>query len=132
MQIVGKEKFDKADDMPKPVKKGDLVSPDIKELSEQEFSKMLEDMQNPVEAQKRIAVQIKNFLDQRIKDEMKKNGFLSDHTRRWVETYNNVLEKIQKALYGDKSVNLHLHKVTHAHISQQIRKYKDEEEIIED
>ena len=43
---------------------------------------------------------------------MKTKGYLSDHTRRWVESYNKILDKIQAAIYGDKSVNLHLHKVS--------------------
>ncbi len=92
-----------------------------KELSEREFDKLLEEMQNPVQAQQRLAVQIKTFLDERIKNEMKAKGVLSDHTRRWVESYNNILEKIQKALHGDKSVNLHLHKVTHSQIATKMR-----------
>ncbi len=91
------------------------------EISETEFDKLLEEMQNPVQAQQRLAVQIKTFLDSRIKLEMKEKGFLSDHTRRWVESYNNILEKIQKALHGDKSVSLHLHKVTHSQIATKMR-----------
>ena len=91
------------------------------EITESEFNKMLEEMQNPVQAQQRIAVQIKTFLDKRIRIEMSKKGVLSDHTRRWVETYNNILEKIQKALHGDKSVNLHLHKVSHGEIAAKMR-----------
>jgi len=97
------------------------VEDDFKELTESEFKVLLEEMQNPVQAQQRIAVQIKIFLDKRISDEMKKKGFLSDHTRRWVESYNNILEKIQRALHGDKSVNLHLHKVTHSQIAAKMR-----------
>jgi len=31
------------------------------------------------------------------------------------------LEKIQKALHGDKSVSLHLHKVTHSQIATKMR-----------
>ena len=52
---------------------------------------------------------------------MEKNGYLSDHTRRWVESYNKILEKIQTALHGDKSVILNLHKVSHSDISEKIR-----------
>ena len=98
------------------------IEEEYKELTESEFEKMLEEMQNPVQAQQRIAVQIKSFLDKRIKTEMSsEKKVLSDHTRRWIETYNNILEKIQKALHGDKSVNLHLHKVTHSQIAAKMR-----------
>ena len=88
---------------------------------QEEFNKLLEEMQSPLLAQQKLAVQIKNFLDNRISEEMSDRGFLSEHTRRWVESYNNILEKIQKALHGDKSVNLHLHKVSHSDISNKIR-----------
>ncbi len=97
------------------------IPKETKELTEVEFNRLLEDMENPTLAQRHLAVHIKNFLDQRIKEEMAGKGFLSDGTRRWVETYNNILEKIQKALYGDKSVNLHLHKVTHSEIAAKMR-----------
>lgn len=95
-----------------------------KELTEVEFARLLEEMQNPVQAQQKLAVQIKTFLDKRIKEEMRDKGFLSDHTRRWVESYNNILEKIQKALHGDRSVSLHLHKVTHSQIAAKMREVK--------
>lgn len=95
---------------------------EVYEITDQDFNKLLEKMQNPVEAQKELAVQVKDFLDKRIKSEMTKSGILSDHTRRWVEAYNNILEKLQKSLYGDKSVNLHVHKVTHSEIANRMRK----------
>ena len=116
MDEISQKEFDNAAEKPS----GKVVE-EIKELTESEFAKILEEMQNPVQAQQRLAVQIKTFLDKRIKEEMKKKGFLSDHTRRWVESYNNILEKIQKALHGDKSVNLHLHKVTHSQIATKMR-----------
>ena len=97
------------------------IEDENKGLTESEFAKLLQEMQNPVQAQQHLAVKIKSFLDKRINEEMKDKGFLSDHTRRWVESYNNILEKIQKALHGDKSVNLHLHKVSHSDISTKIR-----------
>ena len=117
MDEISQKQFDEAKALaPEP------VDEENKELTESEFQKMLDEMQNPVQAQQRVAVQIKTFLDKRIKEEM--NGpkkVLSDHTRRWIETYNNILEKIQKALHGDKSVNLHLHKVSHGEIAAKMR-----------
>jgi len=94
---------------------------ELKELTDKEFTQALADMDNPVLAQKRIAVQIKHFLDNKIKNELKKNGTLSDSTRRWIESYNGILEKIQKALHGDKSVSLSIHKISHADIAARIR-----------
>lgn len=116
MDKISQEEFDEAAAL-HPEK----IESKTKELTESEFNKLLEEMQNPVQAQQKLAVQIKTFLDDRIKNEMNSKGVLSDHTRRWVESYNNILEKIQKALHGDKSVNLHLHKVTHSQIAAKMR-----------
>jgi len=116
MDEISQDDFNKVIEM-YPEKKDNVSA----EVSEVEFDKMLKDMENPVQAQKHVAVQIKIFLDKRISDEMDKKGYLSDHTRRWVESYNNILEKIQKALHGDKSVNLHLHKVTHSQVAEKMR-----------
>jgi uncharacterized membrane protein YgaE (UPF0421/DUF939 family) len=91
------------------------------EVSSENFDKMLEEMKNPVQAQQKIAVHVKIFLDKRIKQEMSEKEVLSENTRRWVESYNNILEKIQKALHGDKSVNLHLHHISHSQIATKMR-----------
>lgn len=117
MDSISQEEFDKAETL-YPSKLDD----ETKELTESDFNGLLEEMQNPVQAQQKLAVQIKIFLDKKIKKEMSsEKGTLSDHTRRWVESYNNILEKIQKALHGDKSVSLHLHKVTHSQIAAKMR-----------
>lgn len=92
-----------------------------KEMTEKEFEHMLKDMENPVNSQKEIAVKIKIFLDKRIRDEMDKNGILGDNTRKWIETYTSLLEKLQRAIHGDKSLNLHVHKITHGEIAAKMR-----------
>ena len=92
-----------------------------KEITDEDFSNLLKEMQNPVNAQKEIAVNIKLFLDKRIKDELDKNGVLGDNTRKWVETYTSILDKLQKALHGDKTLNLHVHQITHGEIAAKMR-----------
>lgn len=119
MEEIDKEKFDKAKDM-KPVSQSDSDNK-IKQPTKEEFENLLEAMKDPVKAQQEIAAKIKSFLDQRIEFELDKNGSLSSGTRMWVESYNNLLEKIQKAMHGDKSVNLHLVKVSHSDVAQKIR-----------
>ncbi len=116
MDEISQKEFDEAAEI-----KDEENDSEVEELTESEFNILLEQMENPVIAQQNLAVKIKRFLDRRIKDEMKEKRLLSDHTRRWVESYNNILEKIQKALHGDKSVNLHMHKVSHSDISTKIR-----------
>lgn len=116
MDEISQAEFEKAkSEVPKE------IDEDLGQMTESEFNNLLAEMQNPVQAQQRLAVQIKHFLDKRIKTEMAEKGYLSDSTRRWVESYNNILEKIQKALHGDKSVNLHLHKVSHSDIAAKMR-----------
>ena len=122
MDQVDESKFNSAKDL--PAIKNTSSGLEIAELSEQDFSSMLISMQNPVDAQKHLAVQIKHYLDNKIDHEMRSKGFLSDHTRRWVDTFNSLLEKIQKALYGDKSVNLHVHKISHSDIATKVREAK--------
>ena len=119
MDEIDKESFDKAKDMA-PMK-AENNEWDFKKPNEEEFKQALTELENPVMAQKHIAAKLKGFLNQRIDFEMKTKGILSESLRRWIEAYNNLLEKIQKALHGDKSVNLHLHKVSHSDIAEKIR-----------
>lgn len=92
-----------------------------KELTAEDFDQALKDMQNPVNSQKEIAVKVKTFLNKRIKDELDKNGVLGDNTRKWIETYTTLLEKLQRAIHGDKSLNLHVHAVTHGDVAAKMR-----------
>ena len=120
MDEISQKQFDEAEELP------DKKLDEDKEITENEFNNLLDEMKNPVQAQQKLAVKIKVFLDKRIKKEMaSEKAILSDHTRRWVESYNNILEKIQKALHGDKSVSLHLHKVTHSQIAAKMREARD-------
>ena len=136
MKVVGKKELEEAKKLPPVPEKKNYTEKTV--LSEKEIEEAIRDMANPVEAQKRLAVQVKNFLDQRIKEDMETKGFLSDHTRRWCDLYNNILEKIQRALYGDKasSVNLHLiGNVTHSQVAARIRRATETEivdEVIEE
>ena len=92
-----------------------------KEISVEDFEKLLTDMQNPVNAQKDIAVKVKLFIDKRIKDEMEQKGVLGDNTRKWIETYTTLLDRLQKAIHGDKTLNLHVHQITHGEIAAKMR-----------
>lgn len=124
LEVIGKEDFDNVENLPEiPGEKVEAVV--SLEINTANFQSMLDKMKNPVDAQKEMAVKIKLFLDKHMESEMSTQGFLSDYTRRWVKDYNDILEKIQKALYGDKSTNLHLHNVTHSQIAAKIRKSKN-------
>lgn len=125
MDKISKKDFEKArKNLP------ERVEDNTGSLTESEFQDLLSQMQNPVEVQKHLAIKIKVFLDKQIKNEMKDKGYLTENTRKWVESYNNILEKIQKSIYGDKSVNLHLHKVSHSDVSDKIRESKEKMLVI--
>lgn len=117
IEIIDAEKYKEAENM-RPTVREDMKLP---EISKEEMEKLMEEMQSPVRFQKEMAVKIKRALDNQIKHELATRGVLSEQTRKWVDTYNKILEKIQSAIYGDKSVNLHLHKVSHSDISNKIR-----------
>jgi len=106
------------------VKKG--YAPDsIPILTKEEMKDIIKQVEQPVDLMKELAAKLKFYIDKRIEIEMVK-GVLTDYTLKWVSEYNRLLERVQKALYGDKSVSLHLHKVSHADISKQIRAYSDD------
>lgn len=117
MEEISQDKFDDAMKIAPKRKEPE------KEITPEDFEQMLTDMQNPVNSQKEIAVKVKLFLDKRIKDELEKNGVLGDNTRKWIETYTSLLEKLQRAIHGDKSLNLHVHAVTHGDVAAKIREY---------
>ena len=117
MEEVSRDKFEKAMAIAPKRKEQE------KEMTAEDFEQALKDMQNPVNAQKEIAVKVKSFLDKRIKDELDKNGVLGDNTRKWIETYTSLLEKLQRAIHGDKSLNLHVHQVTHGEIAAKMREF---------
>lgn len=105
----------------RPTLRVDVPQKSQEKLSEEEFNRLLNKMSNPVDEQRELAVKIKASLDKKIEEDLEENGFLGDATRRWVETYNSLLEKIQKALHGDKKVNVNLNKVSHGIIGSKIR-----------
>ena len=118
MEIIDEAKYKEAIKLRPVVKEG--VKP-IKQITSDEFEKLMVELQNPVKAQKEMIIKVKTFLDQKIADEMETKGTLSDATKRWVDSYTSMLEKLQKAIHGDKSVNLNMHAVSHGDIAKKIR-----------
>lgn len=115
MEIIDEATYDRVEEIrPELIDKSEIISED-------NISLMLKKLDNPVEYQKELAVQLKLFIDKRIKLEQEDEENLSESTRRWIETYNAILDRIHRALHGDKSVNLHLHKISHSDIAAKIR-----------
>lgn len=96
-------------------------------ITDEDFEKSLVVLKsNPVEMQQQLAAKIKVFLDQRMAAEMRTGLGLTKDTRDWIKEFNIIVDNIQKTLYGEKKVNLHLHAgtVTHQHISQKMRQHR--------
>lgn len=118
MDLIDESKFKEAEKM-KPTLR--IMGNNNKEITEKEMEIMMAELQNPINAQKEMAVKVKFFLDKRIKEEMETKNTLSDNTRRWLDTFNSMMEKLQKAIHGDKSVNITLTKISHQDIAAKIR-----------
>ena len=122
MEIIDKEKFDNAPAVEVP--EDDPTNVPL--LSKNDVDIIIKKLEQPVELQKELAAKLKLYIDQRMAEELKTKKYLSDFLRRWISEYNELLDRIQKNLYGDKSVSLHLYKVSHSTISAFMRKYKNE------
>jgi len=108
MEIIDKSQFDKAPEVPTPEDNPTHVPL----LSEKEVNIIIKKLEQPVDLQKELAAKLKLYIDQRMNKELAEKGYLSDFVRRWISEYNELLDRIQKNLYGDKSAMM--------------RKYKDE------
>ena len=120
MEIMTKRKFEEAKNL-KPIINENSV---VELLDDVQMEKLLKEMQNPLNFQKELAVKVKISLDHRMKMDLERDGILGEITRKWVESYAKILEKIQSAIYGDKSVNLHIHKISHGDIAARLRELK--------
>ena len=95
-------------------------------LSKSELATLVKMHDKPLESQKELAAKIKHYIDIEMAKELEKNGYLSEYLRRWVDVYNNMLDGLHKKMFGDKSVSLHLHKISHADVAAEMRKYSSE------
>lgn len=118
MDLIDEKKFKDAEKL-KPIKKANINY--RRKISEAEFKAMMDELQNPLKAQKELAVKVKIFLDERVIEEMERKGTLSDSTRRWMESFNSMLEKLQRSISGDKTANTNLSKISHQDIANKIR-----------
>jgi len=120
VEIIDERSLEKTSDKPMEVK----FVPDkleLQEMSDEEFTNLVKQMDDPLQAQKILAAKICHYLGQQIDMDLHNKKILSDHTRRWVELYNNMVEKIHKEQFGEKSVNLHVHTISHSDIASKIR-----------
>ncbi len=96
------------------------------EITQEQLKELMRKMDSPIELMKEIAVKIKIFLDKQIESDLMERGRLSGDTRRWAKDYTELLGRIQQGLFGDKTINLHLHDtISHTQLAAKLRKYRD-------
>lgn len=95
-------------------------------FTDEDLERVQEALETPTNIQSELAAKIKIFLDEKMEEEMKNQGYLSHFTRLWIKEFKDVLDNLHKNLYGEKSVNFHLGKISHGHIASEMREYSDE------
>lgn len=126
MEMIGKKDIDETEPLPKSEMVLSSNEP-IEPMTEEDFKRAIIEMSNPVEYMKAEAANLKHYLDHRRERELK-NGVITDKTRKMAKDLHELLEKIQKALHGDKSVNLNLNaSIKPSILMAQMRKAKAEE-----
>lgn len=110
----------------KVIGRDDLANaPDLKvedsAIVDASLSTILPKLDNPVELQKEITAQVYLSLQKRIREEMNKNGFLSDSTRQWINQFNSMCDSLQKNMFGDKSIQFNINKISHSDINALIQ-----------
>jgi len=73
-----------------------------------EIAKLLDSPVITIDMMSNQAAIVYSYLIQKQKDEIENKGTITDHTRRIMESFYSLLEKLHKAKYGEKSINLHL------------------------
>jgi hypothetical protein len=66
-----------------------------------------------------LAKKIEKFINKRIDHEIEEIDSISDFTRKWVETYNKMLDGMQKVENGGNDLNINI--VSHGDIAAKIR-----------
>ena len=99
-----------------------------RELSTATLESLKKKLDNPSDVQKEMAALMKLNIDNQMMNEMKENGRLSSSTLKWISVYNELLDKIHKNTIGTTNTSLHLHKITHSQITNEIRKVNKQEE----
>lgn len=95
-----------------------------------EVSTVIKRLEDPLNLQKELAAKVHLFLNRQIDIETQSLGKLSDTTRKWITEYNDMLDKIQHAQFGEKTLHVHVQKISHSTIAQLMRQY-DKEVVVD-
>jgi len=100
-----------------------------KRSREEMIIETMQELDNPINAQRSIIAKLKLYVDDRIEREIMNDGDLSNMTRVWAKDVIGMLNDLQIGMYGSKSVNLNLgtngEAVSHAQIAQKIKQLRN-------
>jgi hypothetical protein len=112
-----------------PEEAGRPATFDTPVLSLADLEEVQRAMSRPSEMRKELAVKVKLYVDFLIKKESQQ-GRLSEDTRKWVVTYDQILAGLHDNIVGKVSVNVQLGKITHSHLAAEVRRAKLESELV--
>ena len=87
------------------------------------MNNLMTDLGEPVRAQQVLAAQVRYWLENQMEGDVKEFGRLSNATRKWVETYNGILNGLQKNKFGERNTNFDVRVITHSDIASFVRKF---------
>jgi len=119
MEIIKEEDFKEEPDKPLPKELEQAKESNL--FTKKDIDALTKGLDNPVAYQQERAAKLKLYIDKRMEEELEEFKYVSDFTRKFIVLYHDMLDKIQKSLYGEKSVNINLTKVTMADVGAMLR-----------
>lgn len=102
---------------------------DVREVSDDEFKRMVSRLsKDPIGNLEELATRLQLIVQERITFEKEgPRGEISPQTRQWMQMLIDALDKIQKARYGEKRINVNAQIITHSDISEFVRQHAPKE-----
>lgn len=102
---------------------------DVTAIDEKDLVKVRAEIRDTVGSMIDTAVQIKSYVDQRIKYELSQSNHLSRDLRQWIELYIDLMDRIHRNIYGTKSTQEI--KISHSSIASAIRESQVRGKVID-
>jgi hypothetical protein len=91
-------------------------------ITEEELAELERQSNVPVNLQRSLVAKLGAYTDYCIGKDLAEKSYITDHTKKFIELYNNTLTILHKEIYGDKQVSVGTLKVTHSMIMNEVRK----------
>ncbi len=102
---------------------------DVTAIDEKDLAQVRAEIRDTVGSMIDTAVQIKSYVDQRIKYELSQGNHLSRELRQWIELYIDLMDRIHRNIYGTKSTQEI--KISHSSIASAIRESQVRGKVID-